>query len=62
MGFESLSFQGHTLLKTSTKGVVTLLNSQGEILTSAEGDETQVEFTPETEDTLAQERLPASLN
>lgn len=61
-GFESLSFQGHTLLKTSTQGIVTLLNSQGEILSSIEGEESQVEFMPETEDTLAQERLPASFN
>lgn len=61
-GFESLIFQGHTLLKTRTKGIVTLLDSQGEVLSSAEGEESQIEFTPDTEDTLAQERLPASLN
>ena len=59
-GFEPLSFQGHTLIKTSTQGIVTLLNSQGEILSSAEGEESQVKFAPEEEDTLTQERLPAS--
>lgn len=59
-GFESLSYKGHTLLRTSSQGIVTLLTAQGEVLISAEGEESQIEFAPGTEDSLAQERLPAS--
>ncbi len=59
-GFESHSYQGHTLMRTSTQGIVTLLSTQGEILISAEGEESQIEFAPEPRDNLAQERLPAS--
>ena len=57
-GFESLSYHGHTLLRTSSQGIVTLLSAQGEILISAEGEESEIEFEPQ--DNLAQERLPAS--
>jgi hypothetical protein len=59
-GFESLSFMGHTLLRTSSQGIVTLLTAQGEVLISAEGEESQIEFAPVPEDSLAQERRPAS--
>jgi hypothetical protein len=59
-GFESLSYKGHTLLRTSSQGIVTLLTAQGEVLISAEGEESQIEFAPGPEDSFAQERIPAS--
>ncbi len=59
-GFESLSYNGHTLLRTSTQGIVTLLSAQGEVLITAEGEESQIEFAPGPGENLAQERLPAS--